>query len=714
MVGKIRDLAHLPYLIMPSSPRRLHTLALLVYTLLSLALTWPLARYWDHGFMGFARSFQDGIQNVWNMWWMRWALTHGQNPFWNPLLYYPDGLQMYLQTLNAPGTLVALPISLLFGPTAAYNLATIMASTLTGYGVFVLVRNFVPGYRLPLIAGALVLASPFMLGRLLINQINLTSMYWLPFYFLALIRLEERRTWGSLLWAGALVLLLMLTDWYWTLVCLVYTLVWMLTGLLLRTDRGWRVRRYLSFAVVVVLFTSPLLVALAQVRSQLPIQEAQANPGWQAYVRGFSLDAFGLFYPALSPLFLADASAAFIEAVRPRSFSFEGSYTAAGWVLLGLAGVGIWWHGKQHWRLLVTVGVGFLIALGPNLHILGQNTGIPMPYILIEQLPLISTARRPNLYAVPLIIVAALFAALGLQSMIRKLAPQRANALLLGVILLATWELWPPSQRDLYLVNASPLVAGLRERPGAVLDLPYESQESSRSLLHQMYHEQPIVGGYVARRPEYPFLRMPHVGQLITMQVWPELDIVDNAAMLHAAQCYAPLRHILVERPRATPQQIANIEAVLAQIADAPVTPSGQDATTIWYELPPAQTTCQPFLFLGRGWYSVEQDATRSWRWMQNEATIWLVNPHPQPQNLVLELQAETWGEAGSQRMLSIIQNEDPIGTFAVVRQSRRYQFMITLPPGMSPISLRAPASATPDGRNLSLSFRHIGIPYSP
>ncbi len=712
MVGKIADLAHL---LPPMSlkPRRLHVLALLCYTLLSLALTWPLARYWDHGFMGFARSFQDGIQNVWNMWWMRWALTHGQTPFWNPLLYYPDGLQMYLQAISAPGAFAALPVTWLFGPTAAYNLATIMASSLTGYGVFVLVRAFVPGYRLPLLAGALVLASPFMLGRLLTNQINLTSMYWLPFYFLALIRLEERRTWGSLLWAGALVLLLMLTDWYWTLVCLVYTLVWMLTGLIVRADRGWRVRRYLSFAGVVLLFTSPLLLALAQVRSQLPIQGAQANPGWQAYVRGFSLDAFGLFYPALSPLFLADASANFIEAVRPRSFSFEGSYTAAGWILLGLAGVGIWQHGRQHWRLLVTVGVGFLIALGPNLHVFGQNTGIPMPYILIEQLPLISTARRPNLYAVPLIVVAALFAALGLQSLMRRMPSKYANTLLLGVILLATWELWPPSQRDLYLVEHTPLVASLRERPGAVLDLPYESQESSRSLLHQISHEQPIIGGYVSRRPDYPALDMPHIGQLLTMQASPDTDIVDSTAMLPAAQCYAPLRHILIQRNSVTPAQMSEIETVLTRIAGVPVTPSGQDSTTIWYELPPAQESCAPFLFLGQGWYALEQDANRSWRWMQNEATIWLVNPYPQAHNLVLTVQAETWGDASNQRILSLFQQENLIDNFTVVHQSRRYWFTITIPPGLTPIHLRAPASPAPDGRNLSLSVTHIGIKHS-
>ncbi len=661
--------------------------------------------------MGFARSFQDGIQNVWNMWWMRWALAHGQNPFWNPLLYYPDGLQMYLQAISAPGALVALPVSLIFGPTAAYNTAMIMASALTGYGVFVLVRAFVPGYRLPLLAGALVLASPFMLGRLLTNQLNLTSMYWLPFYFLALIRLEERRTWGALLWAGVLVLLLMLTDWYWTLVCMVYTLVWMLTGLTLRADRGWRLRRYLSFAGVVLLFTSPLLIAIAQVRSQLPIQDSIANPGWQAYVRGFSLDLFGLFYPALSPLFAADTSATFIEAVRPRAFSFEGSYTAAGWVLLGLAGVGIWQHGRQHWRLLLTAGFGFLIALGPNLHVFGQNTGIPMPYVLIEQLPLISTARRPNLYAVPIIVVAAIFAALGLQSLMRRMPPQRATILLVAVMLLATWELWPPRSRDLYLVNASPLVAGLRERPGAVLDLPYENQESSRSLLHQISHEQPMIGGYVSRRPEYPALDMPHIGQLITMQTWLRSDIVDTAAMLHAAQCYAPLRHILVERNEVTAQQIAEIEAVLTQIAAAPVAPSGQDSATIWYELPPSPAVCEPFLFLGRGWYRLEQDATRRWRWMQAEATIWLVNPHPEAQNLVLEVQAEAFGDAGIQRMLSIFQQEHMLGSFIVrAGQPRIYRFTIRIPPGQSSISLRAPASPEPDGRSLSLSVTRIGF----
>src|SRR5690606_36570787 len=116
--------------------------------------------------------------------------------------------------------------------------------------------------------------------------------------------------------------------------------------------------------------------------------------------------------------------------------------------------------------------VGFLFALGPSVQLFGRDTGIPMPYALLQDLPLISTARRPNLFAGPCLIIAAIFAGLALQRM-RERWPWRRVPLLAVVVLLAVVELWPPLTRDMYLVTQSPVVAAIRNRPGVVADLPY-------------------------------------------------------------------------------------------------------------------------------------------------------------------------------------------------------------------------------------------------
>ena len=63
----------------------------------------------------------DGWQNVWSLWWVQHALSHGENPFFTSMLFYPVGVSLYLQTLNITNGLLTLPVQLLAGPIAAYN-----------------------------------------------------------------------------------------------------------------------------------------------------------------------------------------------------------------------------------------------------------------------------------------------------------------------------------------------------------------------------------------------------------------------------------------------------------------------------------------------------------------------------------------------------------------------------------------------------------------
>jgi hypothetical protein len=380
-------------------------------------------------------------------------------------------------------------------------------------------------------------------------------------------------------------------------------------------------------------------------------------------------------------------------------------------VLLALAALGVRWYGRAHWRLLVCAAVGYLFALGPTLHLLGRNTGIPLPYALLQNLPLISTARRPNLYAGPCLIIAAIFAALALQRLLAQHSTKRGALLLTLVVALASIELWPPSARDTYLLNPSPVVEALRARPGAVVDLPYERQESSRSLLNQMTHEQPIVGGYVSRRPRYDALRfMPHLAQLSAMQPWPQPDILDGASALAAAQCAYPVRHVLVARAQTTPQQLAGLAEVLRGIAGGPIQPASADAAYTRYELP-SGGDCAPFLYLGRGWQAPESAQGQTWRWASDRSDLWLANPRPTPQGVTLEIEAEAYGAAGTSRRINLESDTGPNASFTVGRERRVYRLFVALAPGVQ--QLRLLAAATVDqatGRTLSLSVTRVRL----
>ena len=104
------------------SPRAgwVHPLVIVLYTLLTGAMTWPLATQLTSAIPG--DSF-DGWQNYWNLWWIKVALVERiQNPFFTDLLYAPTGVGLYFHTLNPFNGVVTLPVQLSVGLMPAYNL----------------------------------------------------------------------------------------------------------------------------------------------------------------------------------------------------------------------------------------------------------------------------------------------------------------------------------------------------------------------------------------------------------------------------------------------------------------------------------------------------------------------------------------------------------------------------------------------------------------
>jgi hypothetical protein len=89
----------------------LHSTVLASYALLSLLLTWPLVLHLSSALPAVRNELGvDVFQNVWNMWWTRQALVDLSNPYWTPVLIYPQGASLTLHTLNLPLGLLAAPL----------------------------------------------------------------------------------------------------------------------------------------------------------------------------------------------------------------------------------------------------------------------------------------------------------------------------------------------------------------------------------------------------------------------------------------------------------------------------------------------------------------------------------------------------------------------------------------------------------------------------
>ncbi|MGQ9926039.1 MAG: hypothetical protein ACUVS4_04120 [Chloroflexaceae bacterium] len=416
-----------------------------------------------------------------------------------------------------------------------------------------------------------------------------------------------------------------------------------------------------------------------------------------------------MFFPSLLQPHWRGVAEALTAPLVARVPVIEGWYIAAGWTLLGLAAVGLWQHGRTRWRLLVVAAVGWLFSLGPELRLFGVWTGIPMPYAVLQQLPLLEGGRRPNLFALICILVIAMFAAQGLRWLLQQSGPRR-HWLLAGVVLAAGVELWPPPRQPA-VVAAPGLYTTIAGRPGPVVDVPVGSDIEARTLLHQMVHQQPILRGYLSRAPDYPTLEHnPLARALALLEPLPARDIValDHTA-LAAMQCFYRFRHVVVERPLVASERQDWLAPLMARLGVP--SPWYDDGRFVAYELPLPAPPCPAFSYLGAGWHGLEGTGERLWRWMGERGEIWVVNPLPGP--VLLTMHAEGYGPSVGRQTttLHINRASERQASVPIARSARVYSIILNLPPGPTRLDLTSEQTASDwGGRTISISVSAIQV----
>jgi hypothetical protein len=704
----------------PSAAARLrrlgpHLAALSAYMLLAIALTWPslttLATHIPEGDGGrFAYSgLNDATQYTWNFWWGLRALTSGQNPFATDLLFYPDGTPLYLHTLLATSSLPLAPLTALAGPVAAYNLSAMLGLAFTGYAVFLLAGHFAGRGLSAWAAGALVAASPFLAMKLQVSHLNLLYLGWLALLLLCVIRFSDERAWRYVLLGALCLICTVLTDWYLAVIAAGMLATWALLTLWRAPRRLELILGYALMGLLAALALAPVLAGVWSTRERYAPFTESWRALWQVGVRGYSSDAVGLLFPSLLQPHWRGAAEALTAPLVQRVPVIEGWYIAAGWTLLGLAAVGAWHHGRAHWRLLALAAVGWLLALGPELRLLGFDTGLPMPYALLQRLPMLENGRRPNLFAISCILVAAIFAAQGLRQLIAQ-AGRRRGLLLAALAILAVIELWPPPRQPVAM-GADPLYAAIAARPGPVIDLPVGGDIEARTLLNQIAHGQPILRGYISRPPAYPTLsHAPLVRALALIEPLPEREIIAlDDQTLRTMQCFYGFRHVVAERPLIEAERLARLQPLLARLGAA--TPWHDDGRFVAYELPAPVPSCAPFVYLGAGWNDREDDGARVWRWIGTSAELWVVNPTAAPAAIRLSLHGESYSAADQRQTnpLHIGHAEKTLAVIPIERTARTYHVILSLPPGANRLVL-TPAHTYQDvvGRPVSISVSTI------
>lgn len=201
---------------------------------------------------------------VWSVAWWPHAILHGENPFVTHAIWAPDGLNL-AWTTSIPGVAVLVsPVTLLFGPVVAYNVAAVLLPALAAWTAFLLCHHLTRALWPSLVGGYLFGFSSYMLGQEL-GHVHMTAVFVVPLVALVVLRFVEGDL-GARGLVARLGLLLALqisfsTELFFTLtlsLAVAFGLAWLVAPLVRARLRAL-VRPVLAAYALAAAITSPLL-----------------------------------------------------------------------------------------------------------------------------------------------------------------------------------------------------------------------------------------------------------------------------------------------------------------------------------------------------------------------------------------------------------------------------------------------------------------------
>ena len=246
-----------------------HLAVLSVFVVLSVMLTYPLAKDLDTRIPGAPRPPGDNFYYLYKVWWFGHALFDLHvSPFFNPNIFYPFGYDETLSETTLSNTVPALPLTLFFGEVVAYNLVMLISFVLSGFGTYLLVLRLTGSRAAGLLSGIVFAFCPYRMAHLGAGHLPLMGTQWLPLLFLYLERMLVRRRSADAVMAALFYTLGALSAWY-------YAYIFAMAGVVyvLACGRPWRqhlwqwrfARCALIFAIVCLLLVGPFALPVTRV-----------------------------------------------------------------------------------------------------------------------------------------------------------------------------------------------------------------------------------------------------------------------------------------------------------------------------------------------------------------------------------------------------------------------------------------------------------------
>lgn len=468
----------------------------------------------------------DPIQFIWTLYWWPYAISHHINPFFSTFIWHPYGTDLSLAPASVPGaSLIALPITLIFGPVASYNILIITGNALSAFFTFLITNYLTKSFKAGVIAGLLFGFSTYQFAQVVHLHIVLTFLIPLIGYLFLLFWEKKIHSIAFILLVGSCLTLQYLFAIEVFVTLTLFIGISFIIFVLIYPEHFKKLINFLIYLsgayVLSIIMLSPFIYAAF-------INGIPTTPFNSAI--NYSIDPLNFIFPTKTTYFEANAFAQL-------SSTFLGNI-GENTGYLGIPALGIifiysvkYWHEKMT-RVLFFILLCFMIlSLGPTLHIAGYST-LTLPEYYLNKFPVINQLL-PERLTVYVFFVASILIGLWVGKNLTGLRAGRIDLTIYSkymLIVLTLIFLFPnvrggTAHTDINIPYffTSGIYKNYIHRGDNVLFLPYAGRGDS--MLYQEYTNMyfNLAEGYVAPLELTPkeFLKNPMTTKLQNLSKKP-------------------------------------------------------------------------------------------------------------------------------------------------------------------------------------------------
>jgi hypothetical protein len=468
----------------------------------------------------------DQISSIWALYWWPYAISHHINPLFSTFIWHPYGTDLSIAPVSVPGAgLIALPITLIFGPVASYNILIIIGSALSAFFTFLITKYLTNSFKAGVISGLIFGFSTYQFAQVI--HLNLVLTFLIPLIGYLFLLFWEKKINGVafILLLGACLLLQYLIS---IEVFVTLTLFIVISLIICTLVYLEHFRKLLYFTinlsgayVFCIIMLSPFIyTALTNKIPKMPVYSAVH----------FSIDPLNFIIPTkvtyLGAIAFAPLSSTFLGNIAENS----GYLGVPALCIISIYAVK-YWHEKMTRVLFFTLLCFMILSLGPTLHITNIST-VTLPEYYLNKLPVINQLLPARLTVYIFFIASLMIGLWAGRNLTGLWAGKKDLTLYFKYLLIVVTLIFmfpnvrdgtPHTDTNIPYFFTSGIYKNYIQRGDNILFLPYT--QYGDSMLYQEYTDMyfNLAEGYVGPWPLTPeeFLKNPMSRKLLTLSKKP-------------------------------------------------------------------------------------------------------------------------------------------------------------------------------------------------